>query len=213
MGGGLRPLTPEEAALRVRKWTPAERQSVIDLREKGKGPVWISKQTSIPLDQVKFWIYGPRGSRRSKRSPNDAENSKRGYYRTKYKNWFQWRASTFVSSSRARLRKLDRPPQGPRPAEVQGWIEMFFPGECAYCRVALVERTFSIDHAQPLSRNGNNTFENFRAVCSNCNAAKGSMTEAEFEALMALLATWEDGGKNLRARLRSAGMQFKRPVR
>lgn len=199
----------DDFSLLVRKWTPAERQSVLDLRATGLGPLAISRKLGIPVGQVRFWVYGGRpNARRSPPSTNRNAVARRGYYRTKYQDWAAWRGATFVSSSRARLRKAELPVSAPRPKEVRDWIGCHFPGNCSYCKVKLTQATFGIDHAVPLGRGGANTFENFRACCQRCNTAKGSMTAAEFEQLLTLLGGWEDGGKILLARLRSAGHQF-----
>jgi len=63
---------------------------------------------------------------------------------------------------------------------------------CYYCRVPFVKssrrqtsalaRQATLDHLTPLSRGGRDTFENTVAACHACNQAKGSLTEAEFNA-------------------------------
>ena len=58
--------------------------------------------------------------------------------------------------------------------------------QCAYCAA----RATTIDHVQPRSRNGPNTWGNLVACCSSCNQRKADRTPAE--AGMRLL--WEPKG-------------------
>jgi 5-methylcytosine-specific restriction endonuclease McrA len=71
-------------------------------------------------------------------------------------------------------------------------------------------KTFSMDHAQPLSRGGGNAQWNFRPCCKECNNVKGAMSEEEFLGLQHLIRDWQDGGKYLRGRLKGAGTLFRR---
>ena len=51
---------------------------------------------------------------------------------------------------------------------------------CEYCQSAEVYcgYEFEVDHIAPLSGGGLTTFENLALACSNCNAHKGSRTQA-----------------------------------
>ncbi len=42
------------------------------------------------------------------------------------------------------------------------------------------KNTLTIDHLQPLSRDGKDGHPNLAACCHACNGLKGDMTEAEF---------------------------------
>jgi 5-methylcytosine-specific restriction endonuclease McrA len=197
-------MSPEAAALQLRKWTPEEKQSVIDLREQGRGPLAIAKTTGIPLAQVKFWVYGPRMKATKKRtqSANSAENSKRGYYRTKYNDWYSWKASTLRSGFLSRLRKLERATnEVPATSEIKAWL-VEQPMACVYCGKEVTEATAGVDHAMPLSRDGHPGLVNLRLCCRGCNMVKGALDEAEYRALLGLIAGWNDGGKSLQARLK-----------
>ncbi len=77
---------------------------------------------------------------------------------------------------------------------------------CRHCGVTLTARAFGIDHAQPTSRGGGWGLDNLRVVCMRCNEAKGALSEEEFTALLALLATWPDEARRgTLARLRAGG--------
>lgn len=194
-------LSLEEAALLLRKWTPKEKALVISLREtKGWGPRKISKETGFPEGQIRFWIYKRKGYK-STRSKDGKGIAKRNYYRTKYNDWFRWKAATLTSGFRARARYLKVAQTAPKPRTLEAWLRLSSM-LCRYCSVQLDEKSLGVDHATPLSRGGTSEIENLVVCCRDCNAAKGVMTEAEFLALRALVATWEDGGKSLFARLK-----------
>lgn len=65
---------------------------------------------------------------------------------------------------------------------------------CYYCTEEL-ERGYefpysknpSIDHKQPLSRNGLNSFDNVAISCTRCNIVKGTMTEQTYKNFLTLL--------------------------
>lgn len=54
-------------------------------------------------------------------------------------------------------------------------------GCCAYCGVALNQKTFSLDHVIPRSRGGTQIWTNVVTSCTNCNARKGCRTPDEAE--------------------------------
>ncbi len=60
---------------------------------------------------------------------------------------------------------------------------------CRYCRKICTISEVAVDHEIPLSRGGAADLENLGFPCSNCNQAKGSMTPAEFLALIHFLET------------------------
>jgi 5-methylcytosine-specific restriction endonuclease McrA len=125
--------------------------------------------------------------------------------RWKFKNWFRWKANSLVQNWRRWARKGSDPPLSIPPIpDVEAWLQRQ-PPCCNYCGSPLSYKNLSIDHAQPLSRHGTFTLPNLRACCLKCNQTKGAMTEEEFHQLKQLVATWEDGGKALFARLRRGG--------
>lgn len=196
----------DDYALRLRKWTEAERSTVLELREKnGWGPKKLSQETGIPEGQIKFWIYGDRAKTKKKRAPsqNHAKNALRKYYRDKYNDWFTWKATTLVSGFRQRLRKNKQeiPKDFMKPKEMVQWL-IEAPKVCAYCSVPLTEKNLSIDHAIPISRGGGSGFDNLVTACKHCNLSKGALTNEEFMSLLELIKDWSDQGKSLLARLK-----------
>lgn len=51
---------------------------------------------------------------------------------------------------------------------------------CFYCHRIVSARDATIDHKNPLSREGTHDIENLCVACMLCNSTKGSMTEEEF---------------------------------
>ena len=84
---------------------------------------------------------------------------------------------------------------------------------CCYCRCPLLAATFSVDHADPVSRGGGFALENLRVVCRRCNEAKGALDDLEFSDLLALLRTWPDAARKGTLRRLRAGGRALRPVR
>ena len=54
-------------------------------------------------------------------------------------------------------------------------------GRCAYCREPLPRSAVTADHVTPRIKGGATSFENIKAACKPCNAAKGSMSEVRFK--------------------------------
>jgi 5-methylcytosine-specific restriction endonuclease McrA len=68
------------------------------------------------------------------------------------------------------------------------------------------EEKFSVDHSQPLARNGAFTLENLTVCCKSCNTAKGILTCDEFTQLSQLARSWPDcAANNLFGRLKAGG--------
>ena len=117
--------------------------------------------------------------------------------------WVAWKARSLRGSFRAVARRHGRDvAEVPSVAELEMWLQGAITLGCYYCMVALTPKNFSVDHKRPVSRGGSNTIENFAQTCLGCNLAKGSMTEHEFQCLRRLLATWDDYGKAVLARLK-----------
>jgi 5-methylcytosine-specific restriction endonuclease McrA len=114
-----------------------------------------------------------------------------------------------VSGFRARQRKLGHTVSAPRPKELRAWLEEQ-PPVCTYCGGGLTQKTFSVDHALPLSRGGTNELSNLRVCCRKCNESKGAMSEPEFIELLHLAGGWEDSGTAMLARLRRGHFGYRR---
>ena len=52
--------------------------------------------------------------------------------------------------------------------------------KCVYCNKALELNEGTLEHKQPVSRNGTNKRENLAIACVSCNCTKGNKTEKEF---------------------------------
>jgi 5-methylcytosine-specific restriction endonuclease McrA len=106
--------------------------------------------------------------------------------------------------SRSKKRAAPRELLLPSIDEVEAHIQAQ-PPKCYYCNRRLFKSVAGkphMDHCLPISRGGGAETTNLVLSCSSCNRAKGEMTEAEFRALRALVATWEDKGKDLFRRLK-----------
>jgi 5-methylcytosine-specific restriction endonuclease McrA len=53
-------------------------------------------------------------------------------------------------------------------------------GFCFYCGKITAWELWTVDHRQPISRNGTNDKNDRVGACWSCNNAKGNMTESEF---------------------------------
>ncbi|MEZ0169903.1 HNH endonuclease [Microvirga sp. TS319] len=53
-------------------------------------------------------------------------------------------------------------------------------GLCHYCDTPLTSETVTADHKHPRAKGGRHTSMNIAAACSDCNNAKGNMTEGQF---------------------------------
>lgn len=77
---------------------------------------------------------------------------------------------------------------------------------CPYCEEIVTEKTFSLDHAIPVSRGGPHTLTNLAVSCLRCNQVKGMMTHREFDLLIRLIRRFDPTARrNLIARLRAGG--------
>lgn len=183
----------------ARRYTAAEKRAVQRLHVERKwGAKRIVEATGLPESEVRFWLYGTGLNPRVKAA------KKKSYYRARYNDWASWRSHTTRSS----LLRLVREKGGdrstvPSAPELKAWIEEA--ESCEYCGAQLTEKSFSVDHAQPVSRGGGHSLENLRATCAPCNGAKGAMSEEEFVAFLAFVGGWDDGGKNVLGRLRAHG--------
>ncbi|MEM9954545.1 MAG: HNH endonuclease signature motif containing protein [Chloroflexota bacterium] len=53
-------------------------------------------------------------------------------------------------------------------------------GQCAYCKVSLVNADFECDHIIPLGRGGGNIPDNIAVACPSCNRSKSDKHPARF---------------------------------
>ena len=80
--------------------------------------------------------------------------------------------------------------------ETEAAIKGYFSAGCAYCGCRLTASgrgKVEMDHAVPISRGGGAGTENLRLCCHGDNAAKGPLTESEYQSLLLLLDTWDPG--------------------
>jgi 5-methylcytosine-specific restriction endonuclease McrA len=63
-------------------------------------------------------------------------------------------------------------------------------GSCWYCHRPITTKGSTADHAQPVSREGEQGLGNIRVTCLLCNMAKGNLTEEEFFAVLDLATLW-----------------------
>jgi 5-methylcytosine-specific restriction endonuclease McrA len=204
--------TPIDISYANRKWIKEEKQLVVDLREKGHGPKKISDITGFPIDQIKFWIYGTRQKKKVKKIKKEVarKNSLKTYYRTKYNNWFTWKAQCYRSTL-VKVSKGTGEPKENLPTRIE--LEKFLIKSnkvCGYCGQELIQENISLDHNLPTARGGKSILNNLVLCCKNCNIAKGSMTGVEYIQLLDCISTWEDGGKYLLGRLKGASRFFGR---
>lgn len=97
-------------------------------------------------------------------------------------------------------------------ADVRAWVtEAIASDGCAYCGKKLTVKTFSLDHAWPISRDGLYTADNIVICCRTCNLAKGNLTASEFEELLQLLDQWPEEVRNdVLGRLKYGGLAKRR---
>jgi 5-methylcytosine-specific restriction endonuclease McrA len=102
----------------------------------------------------------------------------------------QFRRSAFMTKTRnihsaqaRRAAELGLPVEYTVDA-LRGFVEAaLVAGTCCYCSGRLTLSRLAVDHALPVSRNGQFTFANLRVCCQSCNWRKGKMTAEEFEQL------------------------------
>lgn len=187
-------------------WTRAERERVITLRTsnpKKYTPKRLATETGIPVHTIKFWLDAARWAPKRK----DPQKSTR----LEFQDWESWRGAAL--RARFLLLKKKYPHHGDPPTrqELITWVRAAVK-VCHYCKRMLTTKTFSTDHWLPVVRGGTSALNNLVPCCKHCNEVKESMTAGEFTELRALVATWEDGGKKLFARLRSGQTFFRRPL-
>lgn len=62
--------------------------------------------------------------------------------------------------------------------------ELYETKKCYYCGEDTDKKDRTVDHKQPLSRDGQHTLSNIVMACSACNTRKGAKTEEEFKETM-----------------------------
>lgn len=84
-------------------------------------------------------------------------------------------------------------------------------GYCVYCRGPLRGDNLSVDHEQPLIRNGGWELDNLTPCCRACNLAKGPLSRAEFCGLLDALRDFPDVARtNVLARLKAGAKAIRR---
>lgn len=178
---------PDFYGLRVQKWTKAERDHAMALRDAhGYGPKKLSTLTGIPQGQIKFWLSSARWAAKRKGKAAAADS-----YRMKFQDWESWRAAS-LRSTFVQLAKIN-PVDGVLPTrdEIEAWLRSV-EKTCFYCQVALTPKNFSVDHRVATCRGGASQFDNLVATCRRCNTAKSVLDEAEFRQLLSLVAGWSE---------------------
>lgn len=117
-------------------------------------------------------------------------------------NPYLWKSRQIRGSLIRRSDNEDFKKATPTREQIEEWLVYNTPFKCAYSDVDLTIYNIVIDHKIPISRGGDNSFNNL-CVCSNSmNTIKGAMTYIEFAALLDLVSTWEDKGTRLFTRLK-----------
>lgn len=52
--------------------------------------------------------------------------------------------------------------------------------KCAYCGKQLTRFSATLDHIQPVSRGGDNSYDNLKTACLHCNSTRGNKAISEF---------------------------------
>jgi len=63
---------------------------------------------------------------------------------------------------------------------VREFVGAKFGWRCVYCDRIVGRASLVVDHAWPLSRDGDDMVDNFAACCQRCNSQKGAMSFDEF---------------------------------
>jgi 5-methylcytosine-specific restriction endonuclease McrA len=84
-------------------------------------------------------------------------------------------------------------------------------GTCPYCAGPLTVANFSIDHHNPISRDGDFSIGNIVVCDLRCNKIKGKLTDCEFQRFTAFLAQFPpEVGKDVLVRLYAGGRFLRR---
>lgn len=80
---------------------------------------------------------------------------------------------------------------------------------CHYCNQEVTIANASLDHAIPVSRNGEAKWTNIVVCCAPCNRAKGDLTDMEYVGLLKFLySLGPEAFKSVTRRLRMAAYRF-----
>jgi 5-methylcytosine-specific restriction endonuclease McrA len=125
------------------------------------------------------------------------------------------RRGSFASRTRNIYRHQTARAGEPLPytlAELRAVVtEALAAGTCPYCGWALTETNFSVDHHNPISRDGDFSIANILVCHLRCNKIKGNLTSHEFLHLTAFLAHFPpEVGKDVLARLYAGGRVMRR---
>lgn len=79
---------------------------------------------------------------------------------------------------------------------------------CPYCSDPIDRETLSVDHATPISREGEFSLTNLVVSCTRCNQVKGNMTASEYGQLLSVVLNLaHEAARSVLSRLR-AGTRF-----
>jgi len=178
-----------------------DRDIIASMAGSGKVPKTISKQTGVPIEDVKFYITLPKGKKRKGRS------KRTNYPRMKYSSWVDWKSYQLRGSIVNRSKKYNI--EVPSIDFFRKWLNNcngnFF---CVFTNERINRDDIELDHGIPLSRGGTNKLSNLDFTSKRINRIKGEMTSREFNDLLYLLDTFEDKGKDLLKRLYASSNMF-----
>lgn len=124
-------------------------------------------------------------------------------------DYWKWKADCLISSFQRRHKKVGKKYTFISKRSDYAEIIKDKMTRCEYCDTKLNKNNFTVDHGIPLSRGGDTSEDNLVYCCNKCNQAKAEMTDSEFKELMTLIKTWDDEGKYILSKLRSASLVFR----
>lgn len=182
-------------------------------RQKSQNKKWYDNNRSRHRELVRFWkSKNPerekelrRNWARRKRVANPAyakmlDIKVRKYYKDNCKtilkqkqkyhiknrnriniNSKQWRKLYPEKTAANNMKLRTRDPIDP---ELIKLIFKLYDYECMYC---CSKKQLSLEHILPVSRGGDNSFENLGVACKSCNSSKGHKTIVEFKDWLAMI--------------------------
>jgi 5-methylcytosine-specific restriction endonuclease McrA len=91
--------------------------------------------------------------------------------------------------------------------QVRAWLKCN--PHCRYCGALITEKTFSLDHILPVSRQGSFSRHNIAVCCEGCNSLKGNLNEYEFTLLQQAIAKMAtEAAQDIKRRLKAGARVF-----
>lgn len=173
-------------------WTKAQREECVRLhREEFYEAKAISSLTEIPVEQIRFWLASATWAPKRRKVSTD-------YRAARHQDWEGYYANTLRSYFLRLAKKYPTAANPPTRPYLEAWLRGLGGAcTCPYCQNPLTPKTFAVDHRQPVSRGGSSALDNLIPCCKRCNETKGELSEAEFTALHALAATWEEPARRI----------------